>query len=54
MTLVLAHAGHWLEGLAFGMPVLATPAAIALFVARERRRERREDAHGGQTPMRLS
>lgn len=44
MTLVLAHGGHWLEGLAFGVPVAATPAALALFVLRERRRERRESA----------
>ena len=40
MTVVLAHAADWLEGLAFGLPVIATPAALALFVVRERRRER--------------
>lgn len=43
MTLVLAHAGHWLEGVAFGGPVVATPLFLALFVRRERRRERRDD-----------
>lgn len=47
IPLVLAHAGHWVEGLAFGTPVVATPAAIGLFVLRERRRERREDLAAG-------
>jgi hypothetical protein len=42
MSLVVAHAGHWLEGLAFGLPVVATPGALALWVLRERRRERRD------------
>ncbi len=44
MTLVLAHAGHWLEGVAFGAPVVLTPAGLALFVLRERRRERRSSS----------
>ncbi len=43
---VLAHAGHWLEGIAFGGPALAVPAALAGFVLRERRRERRDAAVG--------
>lgn len=51
MTLVLAHAGHWVEGIAFAGPVVATPAFLALWMARERRRERREDrAAGGPRP----
>lgn len=41
MIVVLAHAGHWLEGLAFGAPVVAVPAALAFHVVRERARERR-------------
>ena len=39
---VLAHAGHWVEGIAFGSPVVAVPAILTVLVARERRRERRQ------------
>ncbi len=38
---VVAHAGHWLEGIAFAGPVVAVPAVLAVIVGRERRRERR-------------
>jgi hypothetical protein len=39
--LVLAHAGHWIEGIAFGGPALVMPIGILIVVLRERRRERR-------------
>ncbi len=56
MTLVLAHAGHWLEGVAFGGPVVATPLFLALFVRRERKRERAEEGvnSGSQAPPSVS
>jgi len=41
MILVLAHAGHWAEGLAFAVPVVVVPAALGLVVLRDRMRERR-------------
>lgn len=41
--LVLAHAGHWIESIAFGGPVVAVPAVLAVLIARERRRERRPE-----------
>jgi hypothetical protein len=43
---VLAHAGHWVEGIAFGGPVLVVPAVLVVLVARERRRERRAELPG--------
>ena len=42
MSLVLAHAGHWLEGIAFGLPVVATPGVLVGYVLVQRRRERLE------------
>jgi hypothetical protein len=39
---VLAHAGHVIEGIAFAGPAIVLPVALAIMVARDRRRERRE------------
>lgn len=36
----LAHAGHWLESLAFVAPVVLLPLALAAVILRERWRER--------------
>ncbi len=46
MTLVLAHAGHWVEGLAFAVPVVVVPAGLGLVVLRDRLRARRGDCGG--------
>jgi hypothetical protein len=41
-VLVLAHAGHWIESIVFGAPVLLLVGALLLDSARTRRRKRRE------------
>jgi hypothetical protein len=39
-TLVLAHAGHWLSGLAFALAPLTVAAGLAAVAIRERRGQR--------------
>ena len=41
---VIAHAGHWIEGAIFALPVLVVAGALGVSSLRERRRRRREDA----------
>ena len=45
LTPYLAHAGHWLTSIAFAVPVLLVPAALAL-AAIDRRRGRAAGAEG--------
>jgi hypothetical protein len=40
--LVLAHAGHWIESIVFGAPVVVLAGALGLDALRNRRRKRRE------------
>ena len=39
--MTLAHAGHWLSGIALGVPPLAVGAWIAVATLRDRRRARK-------------
>jgi hypothetical protein len=39
MTLVVAHAGHWLMGIGFAGPPLAMIAGLAALAIREHRRD---------------
>jgi hypothetical protein len=39
--LVFAHAGHWIEGIIFGLPVAVLVAALVWDGWRNKRRERR-------------
>ena len=39
MTLVVAHAGHWLMGIGFAGPPLAMIAGLVFLAMRERRRD---------------
>jgi hypothetical protein len=39
MTLVVAHAGHWLMSVGFAGPPLAMVAGLAFLAMRERRRD---------------
>ena len=45
---VIAHAGHWLEGAIFALPVLIVAGALLVSSLREKRRRRR----GESTPRR--
>jgi hypothetical protein len=45
---VIAHAGHWIEGLIFAAPVLIVAGALGVSTARERRRRKREE---GEPPQ---
>jgi hypothetical protein len=40
-ALLVAHAGHWLSGLAFAFAPLTVVAALAAMAIRERRERRR-------------
>ncbi|MEA2450232.1 MAG: hypothetical protein QOG63_2164 [Thermoleophilaceae bacterium] len=44
MTLVLAHAGHWIESILILVPTLGFIGWLAIVTIRERRRERREES----------
>jgi hypothetical protein len=44
MTLVLAHAGHWLTTIGFAAAPLTVIAGIAFLALAERRRERDPEA----------
>jgi hypothetical protein len=46
LALPLAHAGHWIEGLAFGLPAVLIPLALVTMVLMERKRERRSAGAG--------
>ena len=39
VELPLAHAGHWLTGVAYALPVILVPAAIAVVALIDRRRQ---------------
>jgi hypothetical protein len=39
---VVAHAGHWIEGGIFALPVLIVAGALGVSSIRERRRRKRE------------
>ena len=47
MTLVLAHAGHWIESILILVPTLGFIGWLAIVTIRERRRERREGSETG-------
>jgi hypothetical protein len=38
---VVAHAGHWIEGVIFAAPVLIVAAALGISALREKRRRKR-------------
>jgi hypothetical protein len=39
---VIAHAGHWIEGAIFALPVLIVAVALGVSALRERRRRRND------------
>ena len=46
MILVFAHAGHWISGLLYLVPLLALVVAVAIGKVRERRQ-----SHGGHSEL---
>jgi cytochrome c-type biogenesis protein CcmH/NrfF len=43
VTLLFAHAGHWITGLVYAAPVLLIVIALAVTTVRERRRRARDE-----------
>ena len=46
MTLVFAHAGHWLVSMVYAAPALLLAGALAVSTIRQRRREAEKRAAG--------